>query len=393
MQTKKQSTTILLIVALTSPDGRFDSLFLSNYATINLLDELAASTASATSTSSAPASTRCASGSTRKRLQARGLVPADVIGAVNLQSRSTSAGQVGQPPVPQGQTFQYTITVLGGSSDVEEFENIIVKTDTGGQHHAPARTWRAVELGAQQYSQTFKLDGVPSAGLAVYQLPGANALEVAKRVEARMQSPGEGVPRGHGVDDPVRHDQVRRARPIHEVYKTLLEAGVLVLIVILVFLQDWRAMLVPATTVPVTIIGAFAAMAVLGFTVNMLDAVRPGPGHRHRRRRRDHRRGERGPPHRARAVPARADDQGDGRGARADHRHHAGADGGVPADGVPGRHHRADVPPVRPRHRRHGADQRHQRHDAQAGPVRAVAAPGDAARAAQLLLPLVQPRL
>ena len=158
---------------------------------------------------------------------------------------------------------------------------------------------------------------------------------------------------------------------IHEVYKTLFEAGVLVLIVILVFLQDWRATLVPATTVPVTIIGAFAAMFALGFSVNLLtlfglilaigivvnDAIVIVENAAHHI---DHDKVSRQGGHHP----------GDGRGDRAGHRHHPGADGRVPPDRLPARDHRPALPPVRPDDRRHGHHQRHQRRDAQARPVR-----------------------
>src|SRR5690606_6253032 len=122
-----------------------------------------------------------------------------------------------------------------------------------------------VELGAQTYSQFFQYDGKPAAGLAIFQLPEANALEVAEGVRAAMATLSEKFP--PGLEYAVPFDTTRFVdASIHEVYVTLIEAAVLVLIVIMVFLQDWRAMLVPATTVPVTIIGAFAAMAALGFT-------------------------------------------------------------------------------------------------------------------------------
>src|SRR5262245_44135949 len=171
-------------------------------------------------------------------LQARGLVPDDVIKAVNLQSRSTSAGQVGLPPVPQGQAFQYSINVHGKLDDVSEFENIIVKTDSGGRI-TRLKDVAKVELGAQQYGQTFKLDGKPSAGVAVYQLPDANALEVAKRVEARMAELEKSFPPGMTWSIPFNTTKFVNSA-VHDVYRTLIEAAVLVLIVILVFLQDWR---------------------------------------------------------------------------------------------------------------------------------------------------------
>ncbi len=267
VQTSKRSTSILEIVTLTSPDGRYDSLFLSNYATINLLDEISRIDGVGSVAVFGAGQYAIRIWLDPQKLQARGLVPADVIEAVNLQSRSTSAGQVGLPPVPNGQDFQYSINVKGKLDDVSEFENIIVKTDKGGKITRLKDVAR-VELGAQQYSQTFKLDQRPAAGLAVYLLPDANALDVAKRVEARMKVLATAFPKGMIWTVPFDTTKFVSAS-IHDVYKTLIEAAVLVLIVILVFLQDWRATLVPATTVPVTIIGAFAAMAALGFTVNL----------------------------------------------------------------------------------------------------------------------------
>ena len=391
VQTNKRSTSILEIVALTSPDGRYDSLFLSNYATINLLDEIARLDGVGNVAVFGAGQYAIRIWLDPQKLQARGLVPQDVINAVNLQSRSTSAGQVGLPPVPQGQTFQYSINVHGKLDDVAEFEKIIVKTDKGGRI-TRLQDVATVELGAQQYSQTFKLNGQPSAGMAIFQLPNANALEVAKRVETRMNELAKAFP--EGMTWVIPFDTTKFvSSAVHDVYKTLIEAAVLVLIVILVFLQDWRATLVPATTVPVTIIGAFAAMAALGFTVNLStlfaiilaigivvdDAIIVVEGAAKHI--------EHG------LTPHDADHQGDGRVARPDPRHHAGADGGVHAGRVPAGPVGPDVPPVRARHRGDGADLGHQRHDAEADAMRPVAAARHAARAAQLLLPRLQPRL
>ena len=182
-----------------------------NYATINLLDEIARLDGVGSVAVFGAGQYAIRIWLDPQKLQARGLVPQDVINAVNLQSRSTSAGQVGLPPVPQGQTFQYSINVHGKLDDVSEFEKIIVKTDKGGRITRLQDVAR-VELGAQQYSQTFKLDGKPSAGMAIYQLPNANALEVAKRVETRMHELAKALPRGHGLDHSVRHDEVRLFR-------------------------------------------------------------------------------------------------------------------------------------------------------------------------------------
>ena len=267
VQTNKKSTSILEIVALPRPTAATTACSCRTTPRSTCSTRSRASTASAASPCSAPASTPSASGSTRRSCRRAGSCPQDVINAVNLQSRSTSAGQVGLPPVPQGQNFQYSINVRGKLDDVAEFENIIVKTDSGGRITRLKDVAR-VELGAQQYSQTFKLDQKPSAGLAIYQLPDANALEVAKRVEERMKVLEKAFPEGMSWTIPFDTTKFVSSA-VHDVYSTLIEAALLVLVVILVFLQDWRATLVPATTVPVTIIGAFAAMAALGFSVNL----------------------------------------------------------------------------------------------------------------------------
>src|SRR6478752_4958053 len=201
------------------------------------------------------------------KLQARGLMPQDVIQSIQQQSQQVTAGQIGAPPTPAGQAFQYTLNVAGRLDDKTEFEDVIVKTGNAGDV-TRVRDVGWVELGAQTYSQTFSLNKKPAAGIGVFQSPGANALEVEKAVEKKMAELAKAFPRDVKYDTPFDTTKFVQ-ESINEVYKTLLEAGLLVLVVILVFLQDWRAMLVPATTVPVTIIGAFAAMAALGFTINL----------------------------------------------------------------------------------------------------------------------------
>ncbi len=201
------------------------------------------------------------------KLQVRSLMPQDVIQAIQQQSQQVTAGQVGAPPAPAGQAFQYTLNIAGRLDDKTEFEDIIVKTGTNGDV-TRVRDVGWVELGAQTYSQTFSLNKKPAAGIGVFQSPGANALEVEKAVEKKMAELAKAFPQDVKYDTPFDTTKFVQ-ESINEVYKTLIEAGLLVLVVILVFLQDWRAMLVPATTVPVTIIGAFAAMAALGFTVNL----------------------------------------------------------------------------------------------------------------------------
>jgi HAE1 family hydrophobic/amphiphilic exporter-1 len=265
---KKQSTSFVLVLSLVSPTRQFDNLFLANYATLQIRDGLSRVAGVGEVTVFGTANYSMRVWLDPERLKARGLTTQDVVGAIREQNVQVAAGQIGQSPAPEGQVFQYTVSTLGRLGTPEQFENIIVRTGDGGRL-TRLKDIARVELGAQTYDQYNENKGQPTANIGVYQLPGANALAVAKQVKAEMQRMSESFPEGMAFEIPLDTTKFVEAS-IREVYKTLLEAGVLVLIVIVVFLQDWRAMLVPATTVPVTIIGAFAAMAALGFSVNML---------------------------------------------------------------------------------------------------------------------------
>jgi hydrophobic/amphiphilic exporter-1 (mainly G- bacteria), HAE1 family len=263
---EKRSTAILLFVTLTSPDNRYDSLYMANYATINLRDELSRLPGVGDVLIFGAGQYSMRVWLDPEKLKARSLNAQDVVAALQQQSQEVAAGQVGAPPTPPGVDFQYTIELQGRLTDPDQFANVIVKTGNNGEV-TRLRDVGHVELGAQTYSQYFNLDGKPAAGIGIYQSPGANALEVEKAVKAKMEELGRAFPQGLVYTIPFDTTVFVHAS-IEEVYKTLIEAAVLVLIVILVFLQDWRAMLVPMTTVPVTIIGAFAMMWALGFTVN-----------------------------------------------------------------------------------------------------------------------------
>ncbi|MGH7121217.1 MAG: efflux RND transporter permease subunit [Acetobacteraceae bacterium] len=266
---QKRSTAILQIVTLVGNKGQYDSLFLSNYATINLVNELSRLPGVGNVTVFGAGQYAMRIWLDPTKLQAFKLTPADVIDAIKKQNAEVTAGQIGAPPAPQGQTFQYTVNVQGRLTDPAEFANIVIKSGQGaGGQIVRVKDVGRVELGAQTYGQAFTFDGHPSAGIAIYQTPGANALQVAQEVTTTMQNLAKSFPPGLVWSIPFDTTRFVSAS-IHEVYKTLIEAGILVLLVIVVFLQDWRASLVPATTVPVTIIGAFAAMAALGFTINL----------------------------------------------------------------------------------------------------------------------------
>ncbi len=265
--TKKQSTNIVLFAVLTSPEERYDALYLSNYATLRVRDELARLDGVGEVRVFGAADYSMRVWLDPPKLRARNLTANDVLLAIREQNVQVAAGQIGQPPVPDTQTFQYTVDTLGRLADVGEFENIIIKTE--GSRVTRIRDVARVELGGEVYDIFFQQNGKPAAGIAVFQLPGANALDVAAEVRAAMERLEPGFPQGLVYNIPF-DTTLFVQQAIHEVYMTLFEAGILVLIVILLFLQSWRALLVPATTVPVTIIGAFAGMAAVGFSVNLL---------------------------------------------------------------------------------------------------------------------------
>src|SRR5262249_13134698 len=264
---QQKSTAILMFVTLTSPDARYDSLFLANYATINLKDQLARLPGVGNVLVFGAGQYSMRVWLHPHKLQARALTTQDVGNALKGQTQQVAAGQLGMPPSPDTQPFQFTLDVAGRFDEVAQFENIVVKTASDGQM-TYLRDVARVELGAQTYSQVFTLNGKPAAGIGIYQTLEANALNVAGEVKAQMAKAAKSFPQGLIYGVPFDTTTFVRAS-IDEVYKTLFEAGILVLIVIVFFLQDWRAMLVPTTTVPVTIIGAFAGMAALGFTVNL----------------------------------------------------------------------------------------------------------------------------
>jgi HAE1 family hydrophobic/amphiphilic exporter-1 len=263
---QQKSTAILGIVTLTASAGQYDSLYLSNYAAINLQQEMARLPGVGNVTVFGAGQYAMRIWLDPALMQARGLTVNDVTSALQQQSAEVTAGQIGAPPAT-GQDFQYTLNVAGRLADPAQFGDVIVKTGVDGavtRIHDIGR----VELGAQTYAQAFTSNGKPAAGMAVFQSPGANALTVMKEVRAKMAELSHAFPQG--MDYAIPFDTTKFvSASVDEVYKTLIEAGVLVLIVILIFLQDIRATLVPATTVPVTIIGAFAAMAALGFTINL----------------------------------------------------------------------------------------------------------------------------
>ena len=268
--TKKTSTAFLQVIALTSPTGKYDALFLNNYATINLQNQLTRVPGVGNIMIFGIGQYSMRVWLNPDQMEQRSLVPSDVIAAIQAQNVELAVGQFGSPPAGKDQDLQLTININGSLNKASEFEEIIVKSDTkhGGQITRLKDVAR-VELGSQAYNQFFEFDGKPAGGIAIFQLPGSNAITTAQAVRDKMARLAKIFPDGLSYDIPFDTTLFVK-ESVNEVYITLLEAGLLVLLVIMVFLQDWRAALVPATTVPVTIIGAFAGMALLGFSINTL---------------------------------------------------------------------------------------------------------------------------
>jgi HAE1 family hydrophobic/amphiphilic exporter-1 len=267
VNTKKKSTNIIMFISLFSPKGRYDELFLTNYATLRIRDELSR-VAGVGEVMVFPQSDY----SMRVwldpyQLRSRVLTTQDVLNAIKEQNVQVAAGQIGQPPAPRGQSFQYPVNVLGRLSEVEQFEDIIVKTEGG--RITRLKDVARVELGGKSYDITSRMNGAPSASIGVYQLPGANALDVATDVRALMAQMSRLFP--EDMEYAVPYDTtIFVDESIKEVFITLFQAAGLVFLVLFLFLQDWRATLVPAVAIPVSLIGTFAVMSALGFSLNML---------------------------------------------------------------------------------------------------------------------------
>ncbi|MBA2114223.1 efflux RND transporter permease subunit [Bremerella alba] len=266
--TKKQSTQIVQFITLTSDNRAHDSLYLSNYATINLRDQLGRidGVGSLNIFGAADYSMRVWLDPTR--LEARNLTTEDVIAAIREQNVQVAAGRVGEPPTSDNTAFQMVINTKGRLEDAAQFEDLILKTGEG-PGITRLRDIATVELGAKSYNFQAFANGKPCAAIAVYQLPGANALDLAAAVKSKMDELSINFPNGMSYAIPFDTTRFVEAS-ISEVYSTLFVAVLLVVLVIFIFLQDWRATLVPTASIPVALIGTFAMMAGLGFSINML---------------------------------------------------------------------------------------------------------------------------
>jgi multidrug efflux pump len=305
---KKRSPTILFAINLVSPGGRYDDLYMSNYATLHLIDELLRVKGVGDITLFGQRSYSMRIWLDPDKLSSRGLTAVDVVNSIRSQNIQVAAGQVGQEPAPPGQAFQLTMSALGRLDTEQQFGNIILKTggaatrSTGATQPGPAsaavptpapatepaapaegtapdvtasapvvrlRDVARIELAAQNYDVSNRLDGQPAAGMGVFLLPGSNALDVAEAVKQRMEELSNDFP--PGLEYRILYDTTPFIRQsVDEVFRTLIIAVGLVALVVLLFLQDWKAMILPMIDVPVSLVGTFAVMAVLGFSLNNL---------------------------------------------------------------------------------------------------------------------------
>jgi len=264
---QKRSNDILLVIGLFSPKGTQATTRMADYATVNMIDDLKR-------IRGVGDVLLFGSGSSMRvwlhpdKMARLGVTPTDVNNAILAQNAQFSTGKIGAEPAPKGQELTYTVTVRGRLARVDEFENIVVRANS------PTGVLRikdiaSVELGAQTYDVPATVDGKPAVGMAIFLQTGANALDVARDIKARLVEMKAAFPPDMEYLVPFDTTLVVKSS-IHEVQKTIFEAAILVLVVVFIFLQSWRATLIPMLAVPVSIIGTFAGLYILGFSINTL---------------------------------------------------------------------------------------------------------------------------
>src|SRR6476661_4944052 len=265
---KKSTTAPLMLIAIYSPKGSYDGTFLANYGYINLFDPL-------TRVPGIGNVQIFGAGQYAMRLWVKpdqlaklGITVPDIITAVQKQNTVNPAGQVGSEPIPSGQKFTYTVRAQGRLQTPEEFGEIVVRANADGSF-VRVKDIARIDLGAQTYNLKGRLNGKPAAILAVYQLPGTNAVQAAQGVRKLMAEAKQRFPAD--MDFAVSLDQTLSVTEgLNDIVKTLFEALLLVVIVVFVFLQGWRATLIPLCAVPVSLLGTFVVFPLFGFSINTL---------------------------------------------------------------------------------------------------------------------------
>lgn len=274
---QKQSSNIVMFLTMTSDSKEYDGLYLSNYATLNLVDELTRVPGVGNVSVMGAGDYSMRVWLNPAALRIRNLSAADVYRAIQAQNVEVSAGTVGQPlPVENkaeghgnaAPAYQYTLTVRGRLTTPDEFGNIILRTEPGGRV-LRLRDVAHIDLGSASYNVVSRINGKPTAAIAIYQQPGSNSLEVSRGVKQKMQSLAQSFPSGIHYNVTLDTTNVIHAS-VDEVLKTFLETTALVVLVIFLFLQNWRAVIIPCITIPVSLIGTLAVMALFGFSINTL---------------------------------------------------------------------------------------------------------------------------
>ncbi|EZH83295.1 efflux RND transporter permease subunit [Ectopseudomonas composti] len=264
----KASPDLTMVVHLTSPDQRYDMLYLSNYAALNVKDELARLDGVGDVQLFGMGNYSLRVWLDPNKVASRGLTATDVVNAIREQNRQVAAGALGAPPSDAGNSFQLSINAQGRLVSEEEFENIIIRVGDNGEI-TRLRDIARIELGSNQYALRSLLDNQPAVAIPVFQRPGSNAIDISDSVRERMAELKKSFPQG--MDYEVVYDPTIFVRgSIEAVVHTLLEAVVLVVLVVVLFLQTWRASIIPLAAVPVSLIGTFAVMHMFGFSLNAL---------------------------------------------------------------------------------------------------------------------------
>ena len=268
---KKALSFPLMVISVKSPNGTYDSNFLSNYATININDNIARIKGVGQINLFGGSDYAMRVWIRPDRIAKLGITVPDIVNAVNQQNQLSPAGQIGGPPAAKGTEFTYAVRTQGRLLDDKEFGNIIIRSNPDGSQ-VLLRDVARIELGTQLYNSIGRHDSKPAAVLAVFQIPGTNALEVADNIKKTMEDLKTRFPRD--MDYTISLDTTLPVTEgINEILHTLLEAVALVIIVVFVFLQNWRATLIPLLTVPVSLVGAFMFFPLLGFSINVLSLL------------------------------------------------------------------------------------------------------------------------
>ncbi|GLH19521.1 multidrug efflux RND transporter permease subunit [Pseudomonas atacamensis] len=264
----KASPDLTMVVHLTSPDKRYDMLYLSNYAILNIKDELARLGGVGDVQLFGMGDYSLRVWLDPNKTASRNLTATDVVTAIREQNRQVAAGQLGAPPAPTAQSFQLSVNTQGRLVSEEEFENIVIRAGDDGEI-TRLKDIARIELGSSQYALRSLLNNQPAVAIPIFQRPGSNAIDISNEVRGKMEELKKGFPQG--MDYSIVYDPTIFVRgSIEAVVHTLFEALILVVLVVILFLQTWRASIIPLVAVPVSLIGTFAVMHLFGFSLNAL---------------------------------------------------------------------------------------------------------------------------